>query len=97
MLADKNEEIDHLKEQLSRKQKQLDVYLALGLDEMQLRDLIKQTESKNSARTLSDILSIHSECEEFPEAIRAPNTTHASYNVSSLRIPTSTFQKNTLK
>lgn len=94
MLADKNEEIDHLKEQLSKKEKQLNAYSSLGLDDMQLRELTKQAEAKNSARTLSDILSIHSECEEFPEAIRT--TTHAtSHNISSFRVPTST-SKNTL-
>ncbi|XP_050446961.1 A-kinase anchor protein 9-like isoform X3 [Cataglyphis hispanica] len=96
MLADKNEEIDHLKEQLSRKEKQLNVYSSFALDETQMRDLTKQAEAKNSARTLSDILSIHSECEEFPEAIRAINATHMmTQNISSIRIPTS-ISKNTL-
>lgn len=95
MLADKNEEIDHLKEQLSKKEKQLNAYSSLALDDTQLRELTKQAETKNSARTLSDILSIHSECEEFPEAIRATNTTYASHNISSFRIPTS-VSKNTL-
>ncbi|KAL6435525.1 hypothetical protein ACFW04_005475 [Cataglyphis niger] len=96
MLADKNEEIDHLKEQLSRKEKQLNVYSSLALDETQMKDLTKQAEAKNSARTLSDILSIHSECEEFPEAIRAINATHMmTQNISSIRIPTS-ISKNTL-
>ncbi|KAM0724726.1 Pericentrin [Formica fusca] len=97
MLSDKNEEIDHLKEQLSRKEKQLNVYSSLALDETQMKDLTKQAEAKNSARTLSDILSIHSECEEFPEAIRAINATHmmTSQNISSIRVPTS-VSKNTL-
>ncbi|XP_029659532.1 centrosomal protein of 290 kDa-like isoform X2 [Formica exsecta] len=97
MLSDKNEEIDHLKEQLSRKEKQLNVYSSLALDETQMKDLTKQAEAKNSARTLSDILSIHSECEEFPEAIRAINATHMmiSQNISSIRVPTS-VSKNTL-
>ncbi|XP_072759638.1 uncharacterized protein [Anoplolepis gracilipes] len=97
MLADKNEEIDHLKEQLSRKEKQLNAYSSLALDDTQLRELTKQAEAKNSARTLSDILSIHSECEEFPEAIRTTNATHmmTSQNISSIRIPTS-VSKNTL-
>ncbi|XP_025266921.1 pericentrin isoform X3 [Camponotus floridanus] len=94
MLADKNEEIDHLKEQLSRKEKQLNAYSSLALDDTQLRDLTKQAEAKNSARTLSDILSIHSECEEFPEAIRAISATHmTSQNISNIKVPTS---KNTL-
>ncbi|XP_071554140.1 uncharacterized protein [Temnothorax nylanderi] len=96
MLADKNEEIDHLKEQLSKKEKQLNAYSSLALDDVQLRELTKQAEAKNSARTLSDILSIHSECEEFPEAIRAPNATHVTpHNISSFRVPTS-MSKNTL-
>ncbi|XP_077272037.1 uncharacterized protein LOC143902746 isoform X1 [Temnothorax americanus] len=96
MLADKNEEIDHLKEQLSKKEKQLNAYSSLALDDVQLKELTKQAEAKNSARTLSDILSIHSECEEFPEAIRAPNATHVtSHNISSFRVPTS-MSKNTL-
>ncbi|KAL6263194.1 hypothetical protein P5V15_005994, partial [Pogonomyrmex californicus] len=95
MLADKNEEIDHLKEQLSKKEKQLNAFSSLALDDIQLKELTKQAETKNSARTLSDILSIHSECEEFPEAIRGPNATHAtSHNVSSFKIPTS-ISKNT--
>jgi len=67
------------------------------LDDVQLRELTKQAEAKNSARTLSDILSIHSECEEFPEATRAPNMTlTTSHNVSSFKVPTSS-SKNTLQ
>ncbi|XP_078044390.1 uncharacterized protein LOC144473892 isoform X3 [Augochlora pura] len=88
MLADKNEEIDHLKDQLSKKDKQLQLYSSLNLDETQLRDLIRQTEPKNSARTLSDILSIHSECEETSEAVRGANFTQALPSVSTLKIPT---------
>ncbi|XP_046436296.1 nuclear mitotic apparatus protein 1-like isoform X3 [Neodiprion fabricii] len=87
MLEDKNEEIDHLKDQLSKKEKQLEIYLSLNLDESQLKELMKQAEPKNSARTLSDILSINSECEEFPEAIREHvNLTQTlPYNISNLR------------
>ncbi|XP_018308232.1 A-kinase anchor protein 9 isoform X3 [Mycetomoellerius zeteki] len=97
ILADKNEEIDHLKEQLSKREKQLNVYSSLALDDVQLRELTKQAEAKNSARTLSDILSIHSECEEFPEATRAPNMTFTtSHNISSFKVPTSS-SKNTLR
>ncbi|XP_031363999.1 A-kinase anchor protein 9-like isoform X12 [Apis dorsata] len=87
MLADKNEEIDHLKEQLSKKEKQLEIYSSLNLDETQLRELARQTEAKNSARTLSDILSIHSECEETTEAIRGINTTQNLPNVSTFKVP----------
>lgn len=95
MLADKNEEIDHLKEQVSKKEKQLELYSSLNLDETQLRELIRQIEPKNSARTLSDILSIHSECEETAEVIRGANTTLMLPNVSTFKVPTpSTFCKN---
>lgn len=87
MLADKNEEIDHLKEQLSKKEKQLEMYSSLNLDETQLRELARQIEAKNSARTLSDILSIHSECEETTEAIRGVNTTQNLPNVSTFKVP----------
>ncbi|XP_076684235.1 uncharacterized protein LOC143377145 isoform X2 [Andrena cerasifolii] len=88
ILADKNEEIDHLKEQLSKKEKQLELYSSLNLDEMQLRELMRQAEPKNSARTLSDILSIHSECEETTEAIRSANVTQGLPNVSTFKVPT---------
>ncbi|XP_026667954.1 golgin subfamily A member 4-like isoform X3 [Ceratina calcarata] len=88
MLADKNEEIDHLKEQLSKKEKQLDLYSSLNLDESQLRELARQTEAKNSARTLSDILSIHSECEETVEAIRGSNMAQNLPNMSDFKLPT---------
>lgn len=86
MLADKNEEIDHLKEQLFKKEKQLEMYSSLNLDETQLRELARQIETKNSARTLSDILSIHSECEETAEAIRGSNTTQNLPNVSTFKV-----------
>ncbi|KOX75559.1 Pericentrin [Melipona quadrifasciata] len=88
MLADKNEEIDHLKEQLFKKEKQLEMYSSLNLDETQLRELARQIETKNSARTLSDILSIHSECEETAEAIRGSNTTQNLPNVSTFKVST---------
>lgn len=94
MLADKNEEIDHLKEQLSKKEKQLEIYSSLNLDETQLRELVRQTEAKNSARTLSDIISIQSECEETTEAIRGANTTQNLPNVSAFKVPTSPVSKS---
>lgn len=98
ILADKNEEIDHLKEQLSKKEKQLEAYSSIAVGDTQLKDVTK-AEPKDSARTLSDILSIHSECEELPEAIRASNVTliHVSHNISSFKVPGSTLSKNTLK
>ncbi|XP_058802826.1 uncharacterized protein LOC131670866 [Phymastichus coffea] len=89
MLAEKNAEIDHLKEQLVHREKQLEVYLSI--DEAQLRELLRQneTQQKHSARTLSDILSINSECEDACEAIReAPNFTR-SQNISLFKLPNS--------
>lgn len=88
MLADKNEEIDHLKEQLFKKEKQLEIYSSIALDESQLRELVKHVEPKNSARTLSDILSIHSECEDVSEAIRCdPSLVRTlPHNISSFRV-----------
>lgn len=62
MLADKNEEIDYIKEQLDAKQAALQVYLDLNLDEQQLCELKKNAkeiaDGKSSARTLSDIVSL---------------------------------------
>ncbi|KAK0086003.1 hypothetical protein PV325_004077 [Microctonus aethiopoides] len=85
MLTDKNDEIDHLKDQLSRKEKQLQT-LTASINNGD-NNIGKQNDPKNSARTLSDILSIHSECEEAAEAIREvshdiPNITH---NISSIK------------
>lgn len=88
MLADKNEEIDHLKEQLVKKEKQLEIYSSVALDEAQLRELAKHVEPKNSARTLSDILSIHSECEDVSEAIRCGQSLVQTipHNISSFKV-----------
>lgn len=62
MLADKNEEIDHMREQLEAKQTALQVYLDLNLDEQQLRELQANAkdlaDGKSSGRTLSDIVSL---------------------------------------
>lgn len=62
MLADKNEEIDHMKEQLQAKQVALQVYIDLNLDEQQLRELQANAkdlaDGKSSGRTLSDIVSL---------------------------------------
>ncbi|XP_044599405.1 centromere-associated protein E-like isoform X3 [Cotesia glomerata] len=87
MLTDKNEEIDHLKEQLSKKEKQFEVYTSLQMEEGNLQH--GKNEPKNSARTLSDILSIHSECEEISEAIReGSNVLHnTALNISSAKVP----------
>ncbi|XP_057326171.1 pericentrin-like isoform X3 [Microplitis mediator] len=87
MLTDKNEEIDHLKEQLSKKEKQFEAYASQQLEESNNA----KNEPKNSARTLSDILSIHSECEEVAEAIREnSNVLHNTpLNMSSAKVPSS--------
>ncbi|XP_043259334.1 A-kinase anchor protein 9-like isoform X1 [Colletes gigas] len=89
MLADKNEEIDHLKEHLSKKEKQLELYSSLNLDETQLRELARQADAKNSARTLSDILSLHSECEETTEAIRGMSVNQILPDMSAFKVPSS--------
>lgn len=72
MLADKDEEIDQLKEQVAEKQKELQVYLNLNLDDQQLENLKKYcketSDGKMSARTLSDIISL-TEYDE-PDIIR---------------------------
>ncbi|XP_043270421.1 A-kinase anchor protein 9 isoform X2 [Venturia canescens] len=86
MLADKNEEIDHLKEQLLKRDKQLQQHLSgTNIDE---NNVGKQCELKNSARTLSDILSINSECEDYSEAIRENvSLSHAlPHNISTFKI-----------
>lgn len=70
MLADKNEEIDHLKEQLESKEKKLQDILELNLSQQNSAQNSKEEveTNKSSGRTLSDIHSI-SEYDE-PEAIR---------------------------
>ncbi|XP_058985222.1 golgin subfamily A member 4 isoform X7 [Musca domestica] len=72
MLADKNEEIDHLKEQLETKEKELQNVLDSTQASSSLGLLGKKPEevggSKLSARTLSDIVSI-SEFDE-PDVVR---------------------------
>lgn len=86
MLADKNEEIDHLKEQLSKRDRQLQQHLSgANIEEINLG---KQCELKNSARTLSDILSINSECEDYSEVIREnTNQSHAlPHNISTFKV-----------
>uniref|UniRef100_A0ABD2XID6 Pericentrin/AKAP-450 centrosomal targeting domain-containing protein n=1 Tax=Trichogramma kaykai TaxID=54128 RepID=A0ABD2XID6_9HYME len=87
MLAEKNEEIERLKTRLADTEKQLDIYLSL--DEAQLRELLRQNEhQKNSARTLSDILSINSDCEEeSEEAIRERSNFMRSQNISHFKGP----------
>lgn len=72
MLADKDEEMDQLKEQLAEKQKELQVYLNLNLADHQLENLKKYcketSDGKMSARTLSDIISL-TEYDE-PDVVR---------------------------
>lgn len=62
MLSDKNEEIDHLREILDGKEKELKIFLDLNIDDDQLQQLQRNakdmTDGKLSARTLSDIVSI---------------------------------------
>lgn len=84
ILADKNDEIDNLKEQLKKKDTLLEMYSCLNLDEVQIKELAKQNEVKTSARTLSGILSINSECEE--EAIRESANITNSQNMSNFKL-----------
>ncbi|XP_055905923.1 A-kinase anchor protein 9 isoform X3 [Eupeodes corollae] len=67
MLADKNDEIDHLREQLEKKEKELQGVLELNLSEASNKTK-NEGGAKVSARTLSDIVSI-SEYDE-PDVIR---------------------------
>ncbi|TMW49586.1 hypothetical protein DOY81_005329 [Sarcophaga bullata] len=79
MLADKNEEIDHLREQLEHKEKQLQA--ALDLSQNSSLGITKKPEeasTKLSARTLSDIVSI-TEFDE-PDVVRRAA---AAQNMSS--------------
>lgn len=81
MLADKNEEIDHLKEQIQMKEKELNTYYKIGFKENNAKDMQLQRfsdvdgsakgdgDGKMSARTLSDIVSISSEFDE-PDIVR---------------------------
>jgi len=76
MLADKNEEIDHLKEQLIIKDNELKHLMALNLSNKPIDELNdklnrENIESKLSARTLSDIVSL-SDYDE-PDVIRKSN------------------------
>lgn len=72
MLADKDEEIDQLKELVAEKQKDLQVYLNLNLDDQQLENLRnyckEPSDGKMSGMTLSDIISL-SEYDE-PDVVR---------------------------
>lgn len=91
MLMDKNEEIDELKAQLSKKEKLLEEYLSQHRDNSAKLSADQIDVPKISARTLSDILSINSEYEEVPEVIREPihNTfkQQSHREMSSLKIP----------
>lgn len=89
ILTDKNDEIDHLKDQLKKKDKRIESLLDESSN-------CKQNEQKNSARTLSDIVSINSECEEICEAIRAESTNinhNFTQNLSTMRA-NNMFQSN---
>jgi golgin subfamily B member 1 len=77
MLADKNEEIDHLKERLDVKEQELQ---ALRHKEQ------GQHDDKLSARTLSDIVSI-SEYDEPDHLRRATQTQGSGLGIGSIPIP----------
>lgn len=67
MLSDKNEEIDHLKEKLVAKERELQTYVQL-FDKQHSKQHETVNDDKNSARTLSDIISL-SEYDE-PDVLR---------------------------
>lgn len=68
MLSDKNEEIDHLKEKLSAKERELQTYVQLFDKQHSNKHETTGNDEKNSARTLSDIISL-SEYDE-PDVLR---------------------------
>lgn len=94
MLNDKNEEIDHLKEQLAKKEKQLNDLMTIHLGDTPPNNGKQQMETKNSARTLSDIVSINSDFEEV-EHLREPNAvSFLPHDASSLLSITSSRIKD---
>ncbi|XP_063695962.1 A-kinase anchor protein 9 isoform X2 [Culicoides brevitarsis] len=58
MLSDKNEEIDHLKEKLAAKERELQTYVQLFDKQHSKQGHDTGLDEKNSARTLSDIISL---------------------------------------
>jgi len=96
LLADKNAEIDHLRQELSKCTKQLQVFQSLN--DVQLREMFPTSEfqqPKTSARTLSDIATFNSE-EDTCEPLReAPHFTR-SQNVSNFKMPNSIIQSTML-
>lgn len=91
MMADKDEELDQLKEELAEKQAELQVYLSLNLDANQLEMLKKHckeaSDGKMSARTLSDIISL-TEYDE-PDVVRKTieSTVQFSNMDSTMAVP----------
>lgn len=84
MLADKNEEIDHLKDQLK-------IYLDLNLDDHQLRELQRNaaecTDGKSSGRTLSDIVSLSEYEADVARKAEDPKQGQSDFNVPSIGQP----------
>ncbi|XP_059216948.1 golgin subfamily A member 4 isoform X9 [Stomoxys calcitrans] len=94
MLADKNEEIDHLKEQLECKEKELQTaFVNITHSSSLTMDKKPEDLGKLSARTLSDIVSI-SEFDE-PDVVRRAVTANTS---SPLLLPAGSggFLQNTM-
>lgn len=85
MLADKNEEIDHLKEQLENKEKELQTVLDMSQNSSMEGATKKpeETSTKLSARTLSDIVSIT----EFDEPDLVRRAAAANNMSSPLMLP----------
>lgn len=97
MLADKNEEIDHLREQLEHKQKELQTALDMSQNSSPLgiRKKPEDASPKLSARTLSDIVSIT----EFDEPDVVRRAAVAENMTSPLVLPEGSegFLQNTME
>lgn len=87
LLSEKNEELDHLKEQLAKCQENLQKFLNLNLSERAIGELQRNrdtTDGKLSARTLSDIVSITEFNDESDIIRKAPEA--AANNVSFIML-----------
>lgn len=80
IMAEKNEEIDALKESLERKEQFLEIYAGLDMNDDQLERVkrltreVEQQDVKLSARTLSDVVSISDY--DVPDVMRRAESRH---------------------
>lgn len=94
IMAEKNEEIDALKEELERRDHALEVYTQLELNEEQMElmrrlTLEQQQDVKLSARTLSDVVSISDY--DVPDVMRRAESRHVMAEGLTLQHPQLTF------